>query len=981
MYIKDEDIEWLLNGEKAEADILNRPMRQIVRGVNDAFEGFENSEFIDDIYNKIEDSYDEIFEVIKDGNGFARGDRARLIFNNEYATVSITAELGHDEWHYYFKGRKIVSDTIKTYTLSAQEKVGGGFYLSFNADGQLVNTGPHPDFYETTLCFYVHYSNGEFIIAGDERHASDRDTAWHHSHHREDGMVIYTLGDIIWTVDDTNNTGIQLTSTLVADEDLQHLITHSLTGEEPFRQIIEGDKDEVVIPTLYYDGSIRYLPNKKLPWVVNSLKYNDGITLMDVPNGKFVNYFLVASNCQEYPIKLIMGRKVFDDVEDTVNETLESFGLNFPEMAMLYRIAIERDETASTPGKCKLKLVQQAASRITFESQAGNTSSGLSNHAQLLGRNEPNAHPLESITDLVETLSTKVDKTTKIIPGTGLSGGGDLSTDRTLTVKYGSDEGTAAEGNDSRLSDSREWTADTVSQTEAELGASTERKAWTAERVRQANVAWWNSASGAFGKDIITSTTSANARLKLGLGDSSTRNVGTIAGTVAAGDDPRFDSVSKTADWEFVTNKPATATRWPAHTEVTGLGNVATRNIGTTSGTVAAGNDTRFSDSREWTAATISQAEAEAGTATTRRAWTAQRVRQSNVAYWNSVTGVFGRDLITSSTNAIARQKLALSDAAITTVAAIRAGTTWANVQSKPATATRWPTWAEVTGKPAIPAVSQTTGQNTTTVMSQKAVTDALDKAGSSGIADKNNILFKGAVKEDVEFNHISVSRAGGYSVPSSPHRNSSFVYPGGFSCKQSYGDTYTYYTPLGIAVGTAQGTNVMQITGSDDYGMYAVQFKSTVHVDGGFKTKSSAGSESFIWARDGFRVSPNGISGVTAQIAANGVATFLSVTETSDDRYKDKKEIIGSPLYKLSKISGYTYDLYNDKDKTEFVKRSVGVIAQDVEKVLPECVEDSDKKTVSYSGVTALLVESVKELMQKVESLEKEIKILKQGN
>lgn len=44
--------------------------------------------------------------------------------------------------------------------------------------------------------------------------------------------------------------------------------------------------------------------------------------------------------------------------------------------------------------------------------------------------------------------------------------------------------------------------------------------------------------------------------------------------------------------------------------------------------------DPRLSDSREWTAATVPQAEAEAGTGTTRRAWTAQRVWQAVAAWW-----------------------------------------------------------------------------------------------------------------------------------------------------------------------------------------------------------------------------------------------------------------------------------------------------------------------------------------------------------
>lgn len=45
-------------------------------------------------------------------------------------------------------------------------------------------------------------------------------------------------------------------------------------------------------------------------------------------------------------------------------------------------------------------------------------------------------------------------------------------------------------------------------------------------------------------------------------------------------------------------------------------------------------NDSRLTDAREWTASTVSQAEAEAGTATTRRAWTAQRVFQAVAAWW-----------------------------------------------------------------------------------------------------------------------------------------------------------------------------------------------------------------------------------------------------------------------------------------------------------------------------------------------------------
>ena len=58
-----------------------------------------------------------------------------------------------------------------------------------------------------------------------------------------------------------------------------------------------------------------------------------------------------------------------------------------------------------------------------------------------------------------------------------------------------------------------------------------------------------------------------------------------------------------------------------------------------------------------------------------------------------------------------------------------------------------------------------------------------------------------------------------------------------------------------------------------------------------------------------------------------------------------------------------------------EFETPSAGVIAQDVEKVLPELVNiraDTGTKTVNYSGLIGLLVEAVKELADRVEQLEK---------
>lgn len=64
-------------------------------------------------------------------------------------------------------------------------------------------------------------------------------------------------------------------------------------------------------------------------------------------------------------------------------------------------------------------------------------------------------------TTVTTNLGDKADKATTISAGTGLTGGGSLAANRTLSVSYGTTAGTACQGNDSRLSDARTPTAHT----------------------------------------------------------------------------------------------------------------------------------------------------------------------------------------------------------------------------------------------------------------------------------------------------------------------------------------------------------------------------------------------------------------------------------------------------------------------------------------------------------------------------------------
>ena len=84
----------------------------------------------------------------------------------------------------------------------------------------------------------------------------------------------------------------------------------------------------------------------------------------------------------------------------------------------------------------------------------------------------------------------------------------------------------------------------------------------------------------------------------------------------------------------------------------------------------------------------------------------------------------------------------------------------------------------------------------------------------------------------------------------------------------------------------------------------------------------------------------------------------------TSDQNLKTNIHKIENPLEKVVEIRGVNFEWKQNN------KSSVGVIAQEVEKVLPELVTDSGTKTVNYNGLIGLLIEVVKEQQEQINSL-----------
>ena len=158
-----------------------------------------------------------------------------------------------------------------------------------------------------------------------------------------------------------------------------------------------------------------------------------------------------------------------------------------------------------------------------------------------------------------------------------------------------------------------------------------------------------------------------------------------------------------------------------------------------------------------------------------------------------------------------------------------------------------------------------------------------------------------------------------------------------------------------GISLGNGSGTGIFQGRdgASNDYAnieirsWYGVGFKNTQNSGAQFYNKNTI----FMNLRNG-------------QIQAYDYVT------RSDRAYKENIKLIESASEKISKISGYTYNIKGSSEEI----RSVGVIAQEVREVLPDAVSENEDGllSVNYNAIIATLVQSNKEMQERIKALEK---------
>ncbi len=104
--------------------------------------------------------------------------------------------------------------------------------------------------------------------------------------------------------------------------------------------------------------------------------------------------------------------------------------------------------------------------------------------------------------------------------------------------------------------------------------------------------------------------------------------------------------------------------------------------------------------------------------------------------------------------------------------------------------------------------------------------------------------------------------------------------------------------------------------------------------------------------------------SGASGTVTFTGSVQAVDFNSTSDARLKTEITDIEGGLDKVSQMRGVTFKI-NDKP-------SAGVIAQELEKIIPAAVKtgDDDYKSVNYNVIVGYLIEAVKELQEEVNTL-----------
>ena len=195
--------------------------------------------------------------------------------------------------------------------------------------------------------------------------------------------------------------------------------------------------------------------------------------------------------------------------------------------------------------------------------------------------------------------------------------------------------------------------------------------------------------------------------------------------------------------------------------------------------------------------------------------------------------------------------------------------------------------------------------------------------------------------------------------------------------------DVQAYNSTLAaVAGGTYSGDDSITTVGTIATGTWNGSVIASAYLDA--DTAHLSGTQTFTGAKT-FSASTASTTKTTGAVIVTGgvgiggalnVGGDVVAYASSDRRLKDNVTNIEFALEKVGKLNGVTWDWNDNADELQKSLPNVGVIAQEVEEVLPQLVitRDTGYKGVDYAKLNGLLIEAIKALHRQVNELENKL-------
>lgn len=353
-----------------------------------------------DEYQDVQNALDHLVRIfldMKEPTGVVGGKTAATLSYSSSTETFTLQPIG--TFTYYLKGKKVKFTQQKTVQITNPQH-GDLWFIYFDDISATLKASKNPWGglgFDSVVSIATVYVSNSLRIIGNELHSVTMDSDTHTYLHYNFGTLYrsgFGISGFQLNSDSDQDVILTLSAGTISDEDLTHDISEFTDGG--FGQ-------------WYLDSNGKWTTfssSSQAPFLWDSIYFNstmpqynpNGSGYADVPNGKYANYYLLATNMYgNNRVIIIPGQSVYDTLNEAQQENISSLLLsNFPiqESVPLYKITILANSSYNNTFNAILVAITDIR-RTRTPSSAGVSSTA--DHNALTGRSSLNSHPLSAI--------------------------------------------------------------------------------------------------------------------------------------------------------------------------------------------------------------------------------------------------------------------------------------------------------------------------------------------------------------------------------------------------------------------------------------------------------------------------------------------------------------------------------------------------------------------------------------------------------